>query len=103
MANMKTLIGEPYGGSWSKLAEQTRRVRKLAAFLAVSVGCMAAHASTLVLECDATGNSHGIGTNVKIPATCANYTIECWMKPIETVASGQYNLLLKVAYGSVMC
>ncbi len=75
--------------------------RKLAALLAV-VLCMLADAvlaGTLVLECDATANSYGIGTNVKIPTNCANYTIECWMKPTQTYTSGQYNLFGQFASG----
>jgi len=73
--------------------------RKLAALLAAAVVGSTIHAGTLVLECDTTANSYGIGTNVKIPTSCANYTIECWMKPTQTFASGQYNLFGQFASG----
>ena len=73
--------------------------RKLAALLAAFVVGSAIHAGTLVLECDTAAISYGVGTNVKIPTTCANYTIECWMKPTQTFTSGQYNLFGQFASG----
>ena len=48
---------------------------------------------TLVLDCDTSEPINGLGTSMSIPSGSKTHTIELWMKPTSTFASGEYRCL----------
>ena len=48
---------------------------------------------TLVLDCDTSAQINGLGTSMSIPSGSKTHTIELWMKPTSSFASGEYRCL----------